>query len=109
MMNDNSKIWSNILSKIKLELTSVSYDTWFEETKLYELKNGIAKIIVPYAMSKDHLANNYKDFLKSKFIEEIGDNVEFEFIIEEELDNYNEEENQQENSNNDNIYMILNK
>lgn len=96
-MIDNSNIWNNILSKIKMELASISYDTWFEDTKLYELKNGVAKIIVPYAMHKDHLNDHYKDLIKSKFIEEIGENVELEFLIEEELDDGNSdflEENQ---------------
>lgn len=109
-MNDNSNIWSNILKKIKLELSSISYDTWFEDTNLYELKNGVAKIIVPYAMHKDHLANNYKELIKSKFIEEIGDNVELEFLIEEEIEENNNNDIinnsiEQDNNNNNNIYL----
>ena len=103
-MNDNSDIWSNILKKISLELSSVSYETWFEETKLYELKNGIAKIVVPYAMHKDHLKEKYSDLIKSKFIEEIGDNVELEFLIDDEIDEINNEENDNLNNNDDEVY-----
>ncbi len=107
-MNDNSKIWSNILSKIKLELASFSYETWFNDTELYELKNGVAKIIVPYAMHKDHLKNNYYDLIKSKFIEEVGDNVELEFLIEEEIEHNIEDDllkiQDGEANNNINIY-----
>ena len=103
-MNDNSDIWSNILKKISLELSSVSYETWFEETKLYELKNGIAKIVVPYAMHKDHLKEKYSDLIKSKFIEEIGDNVELEFLIDDEIDEINNEENENLNNNDDEVY-----
>ena len=103
-MNDNSDIWSNILKKISLELSSVSYETWFEETKLYELKNGIAKILVPYAMHKDHLKEKYSDLIKSKFIEEIGDNVELEFLIDDEIDEINNEENENLNNNDDEVY-----
>lgn len=101
-MNDNSKIWSNILDKIKIEINSLSFQTWFEETQLYELKNGVAKIIVPYALHKDHLANNYKDLIKSKFIEEIGDNIELEFLIQEEIE---EENNDEDELKNDDIYI----
>ena len=104
-MKDNSQIWSNILEKIKSELVSFSYETWFAETKLYELKNGIAKIIVPYAMHKDHLKDHYNDLIKSKFIEEIGDNVELEFLIEEDLEENNEEiSNNDTNNTKDEIY-----
>ena len=67
-MDNNSIIWSNILEKIKNEINSLSFETWFEETKLYELKNGVAKILVPYALHKDHLANNYKKLITSSFI-----------------------------------------
>ena len=102
-MNDNSIIWNNILNKIKNEISSLLFETWFEETKLYELNNGVAKIIVPFALHKDHLARNYKDMIKSYFIEEIGDNVELEFLIQEEIEDENivEEVN---NIENDNIY-----
>ena len=102
-MNDNSIIWNNILNKIKNEISSLLFETWFEETKLYELSNGVAKIIVPFALHKDHLARNYKDMIKSYFIEEIGDNVELEFLIQEEIEDENivEEDN---NIENDNIY-----
>ena len=54
---DNSDLWTNILAKIKKETNSLSYQTWFEDTKLYSLEKGVAKILVPYALHKDHLAN----------------------------------------------------
>ena len=85
-MNNNSTIWSNILEKIKNEINSLSFQTWFEETKLYDLSNGVAKIIVPYALHKDHLANKYKKLITSCFIEETGEPVELEFLIQEEIE-----------------------
>ena len=90
---DNTLLWSKILEKIKNEINSLSYQTWFEETKLYELNKGIAKILVPYALHKDHLANHYKKLITSCFIEEIGETVELEFLIQEELIDETEEEN----------------
>lgn len=89
---DNTLLWSKILEKIKNEINSLSYQTWFEETKLYELNKGIAKILVPYALHKDHLANHYKKLIISCFIEEIGETVELEFLIQEELIDETEEE-----------------
>ena len=94
---DNSDLWTNILAKIKKETNSLSYQTWFEDTKLYSLEKGVAKILVPYALHKDHLANNYKKLITSCFIEEIGETVELEFVIKEDLDTTPEEENQSQN------------
>ncbi len=85
-MDNNSILWSKILEKIKNEINSLSFQTWFEETQLYELKNGVAKILVPYALHKDHLANNYKKLITSSFIEETGQTVELEFLIQEEIE-----------------------
>ncbi len=85
MNMDNSILWSKILEKIKNEINSLSYQTWFEETKLYDLNRGVAKILVPYALHKDHLANNYKKLITSCFIEEIGESIELEFLIQEDL------------------------
>ena len=44
---DEKKIWSTVLSKIKEEINSLSFQTWFEETELYRLDKNVAKIIVP--------------------------------------------------------------
>ena len=84
-MKDNSILWSKILEKIKNEINSLSFQVWFEETKLYDLNNGVAKILVPYALHKDHLANNYKKLITSCFIEETGQTVELEFLIQEDI------------------------
>ena len=57
-------LWSQFLDKIKSELSSLSYDTWFSDTKLYKLDNNKAYIIVPMAIHKKHLSNNYSDLIK---------------------------------------------
>ena len=71
-MNNNSILWSKILERIQNDLTSVSYRTWFENTKLYEINDNIAKILVPYPMHKAHLAHYYKDLIVSSLFEETG-------------------------------------
>ena len=68
-MMDTSLLWSNILEKIKSEINSLAFQTWFEETELYDLKNGIARIIVPYPMHKKHILSNYQDTLHNYFLE----------------------------------------
>ena len=55
---DNSLLWTRILEKIQKEVIPVLYNTWFAETKLYSLNNGVAKIIVPYSIHKEHLQND---------------------------------------------------
>ena len=88
---DNSELWNRILEKVKSEINSLSYETWFAETKLYKIEHGIASIIVPYPFHKRHLLENYKKLITSLFIEEIGENLELEFLIEEEVEDDKED------------------
>ena len=92
-------LWNNILSKIKEELTTLAFDTWFKDTKLYELKNGKAIIIVPMQIHKKHLADKYIDIIRDNINEVTGTNFEFEFVVEDELEKetpFLNKENEQE-------------
>ena len=62
-------IWSNFLNKIKSELNSLSYNTWFSETKLYKLENNTATIIVPMPIHKKHLLDNYELLIKNTLLD----------------------------------------
>ena len=80
---DKDLLWSNILDKIKTELNSLAYQTWFSETELYKLDNGVAEIIVPYAIHKQHIINNYKDLLNKCFLELTNANYELKLSLKE--------------------------
>ena len=82
---DNDLLWSKILEKIKTELNSLAYQTWFSETELYKIENGIAKIIVPYAIHKQHIISNYKDLLTKIFIELTQNNYDLELLLKEDI------------------------
>ena len=79
-------LWNNFLSQIKSELTSLAFDTWFNDTKLHKLENGKAIIIVPMQIHKKHLADKYSDIIKEKLNETTGTNFELEFILESEIE-----------------------
>lgn len=95
---DNQELWNRVLNKIKLEIASMSFDTWFADTKLYKIEHGTATILVNYPIQKTQLEGNYKKIISSAIIEEIGENLELEFVIEEELKE--EEENNKIDYNN---------
>lgn len=78
-------IWSNFLNSIKNEITPLSFDTWFKETELYECRGGLAKIIVPMGISKKHLTTHYYELIVTTLSEIVGDNVDIQFFLKEEL------------------------
>ncbi len=83
-------IWTNFLNKIKEQITSLAFDTWFKDTKLVELQNGKATILVPMHVHKKHLIENYSEMIENTLNLVTGTNFEIEFILEEELNNKDE-------------------
>ena len=79
-------LWSNLLGQIKEELTSLSYDTWFMDTKLYKLENGKAYIIVPMPIHKKHLSDNYSDLITSKLTKITDSQYDLVFFLQEEIE-----------------------
>lgn len=84
-MNFDS-IWSNFLSEIKDELSSLAYKTWFEETKLLKIDNSKAYIIVPMPIHKKHLTENYTQLITDKINNITGINCELIFLLAEEVE-----------------------
>lgn len=79
-------LWSNFLSQIKEELTSLSYNTWFSETELYKLENGKAYIVVPMPIHKRHLMDNFSTIMVEKLNSITGSNYELVLLLKEEIE-----------------------
>lgn len=84
---DLNTIWNSFLEKIKLQISDISYETWFSETKLINLNNKIATVLVPYHIHKKNLSENYSDIIEEVFTEITGTNFKFNYVIEEEVEN----------------------
>lgn len=82
---DNSQLWNLFLSKIKEELSPVTYDTWFSETKIDHINDNIVTLIVPMHVHKKMLSENYNDMIEEIFTEVSGSNFKFEYLTEDEL------------------------
>lgn len=80
-------LWNNFLSQIKDDLSALAFDTWFNDTKLHELKDGKAFIVVPMQIHKKHLADKYSSLIIEKLNSITGTNFELEFILESEIKN----------------------
>lgn len=84
---DLNNIWNSFLSNIKLKINDISYDTWFSETKLINLNENIATVLVPYHIHKKSLSENYSDIIDEVFTEVTGSNFKFNYVVEEEVEN----------------------
>ena len=84
---DINNIWNSFLEKMQDTLTPVLYDMWFSETKLLELNQEFAKILVPMPLHKKHLKENYNDLIEKTFADVTGSIFKFEFVTEDDINN----------------------
>lgn len=83
---DMANLWNNFLVDIKENISSLSYDTWFRDTKLVSLNNNIATIVVPMPVHKKHLIDNYKDVMEDKLTGLTGTNYILNLVLPDEWD-----------------------
>lgn len=91
-------IWDKFLNTIKPKLSSLSYTTWFSTSKLVELNEEHALIIVPTIAHKKHLSESYIDIISEIFNSITGTNFNFEFLLENEYNNLSKKEEKQTNN-----------
>ena len=81
---DVDALWSKFLEIIKENIASLSYETWFRDTKLVSLYEKTATVIVPMPVHKKHLSENYLDIMEEKFKTVSGIDYTFSFLLEDE-------------------------
>ena len=82
---DLDTLWSNFLDRIKEQVADFSFETWFKESKLFDLSNNTATVIVPMKLHIKHLDENYKDLITKVFNELTGTNFKFVFKLQEDV------------------------
>lgn len=85
-------IWNEFLTKIRERISPLSYDTWFKDTKLYNIDKNTAIILVPMSLHKKHLEENYKEEIAEIFNSITGTNFTFQFKLESEITDDKKEE-----------------
>jgi chromosomal replication initiator protein len=53
------EIWQSVLAQIQLNISRANFATWFKDTRVLEIKEGQAVILVPNSFAKEWLENKY--------------------------------------------------
>lgn len=56
---EKQELWQAALAKIELNLSRPNFLTWFQETGIMNIENGLATVFVPNAFAKEWLQNKY--------------------------------------------------
>ena len=81
-------IWSSALEKIREQVSTIIYDTWFAEADLIDFNESTNtfKIKVPTHIQKKYLKENYNDLIVDVFNDIAGSNFKFDYLTEEEVE-----------------------
>ncbi len=87
MMN-NEMLWNAFLAKIQMRIdNNLSYETWFAETELLSIENGICKVIVPTSVHIRYLSSVYIKIIEEVFNDVFNTNADFAFIAKDDYKN----------------------
>lgn len=82
---DKIKLWNSFLEKVKKELSPITYETWFSETKIAFIKDNIVNLVVPMHVHKKMLSENYNEMIEEIFTDVSGSNFKFNYLTPEEI------------------------
>ena len=83
---NKDELWSSFLEILSTRIATVSFNTWFKDTKLVDMTDGKLVIQVPMTFHKKFLNDNYYDLIEEIINSITGTNYDLEFVIEEELE-----------------------
>lgn len=82
---DENTIWLKFLELVNNRVSSISYNTWFKDIKLFNMTSSEVNIVVPFPAHKNHLTTNYMELIEDIFLELTGVNYKINFYIQGEL------------------------
>lgn len=62
-MNDIKKLWESALLEIELSVSKANFTTWFKDTSIARIEEGVVHLSVPNTFVKDWLLNKYHKFI----------------------------------------------
>jgi chromosomal replication initiator protein len=68
------EIWHNVLAQIKLNLSPANFATWFSNTKISEINDGVVVLSVPNSFSREWIEQKYKHEIL-KFLKEVDTTI----------------------------------
>ena len=78
---DPSIIWKNCLSKIKENVTLMTYNTWFLPIKPIQLSNNTLKVEIPSHFFWEWIDEHYNLLINNTIAEVIGPDAKLSYII----------------------------
>ncbi|HHQ7379502.1 TPA: chromosomal replication initiator protein DnaA, partial [Staphylococcus aureus] len=91
------EIWERVLTLAQEKVSYPSYQTFLKDTKLYQLQNNEAIVVIDDPFVANWLKSNYVEIVQSALYEAIGHEIMPVFYTEDELENLKPSKNNETN------------
>jgi chromosomal replication initiator protein len=78
---DHKNLWEGALAEIELSVSKANFTTWFKDTSIARIEDGIVFLTVPNAFVKDWLVNKYHKFILRSLRNLAGDVRALEYLV----------------------------
>lgn len=78
---ENHELWQAALAKIELSVSKPSFLTWFQDTGITDVQNGVAMVSVPNIFAKEWLQNKYHKTILHTLRELTGDIKDISYSV----------------------------
>lgn len=78
---DNDEVWKIVTENLRMVIDKVEYKSWFGDTYLEDISNGVAKIVCTDEFKKITILRDYRRVLQQCLLKATGQNVEIELNI----------------------------
>jgi chromosomal replication initiator protein len=78
---EKSELWQACLAKLELNLSRPNFLTWFQETGILDIQDGIVTVFVPNGFAKEWLQNKYHKAILHSLREISTDIKDINYII----------------------------
>ena len=66
LMTTTKELWENTLVELELSISKPNFSTWFKDTHVVKIEDGVAYVGVPSQFARDWLSTKFhKDILRS--------------------------------------------
>ena len=78
---EKNELWRTTLVRMEQSLSRPSFITWFRDTGISNIENGVATVIVPSSFAKEWLRNKYHKVILHTLREIIPEVKDIQYII----------------------------
>ncbi|NLZ24587.1 chromosomal replication initiator protein DnaA [Candidatus Dojkabacteria bacterium] len=76
-------VWKIVTENLRIVLDSVEYKSWFSDTQLLTIQNGIATVSCSNEFQRNTILSDYGKFLQNCFLKATGENLKVELVVKE--------------------------